>query len=274
MRNGLSKWVVGVLVLGGVITGWLISDYLIAPTKLNVLLIGTDSRQGEQTGRADAILVVHIDRSQSRLVLLSLPRDSRVELPGYGWHKINDATVLGGVPLLKTAVEKLLGVPVHNYICCDFEGFARFIDGLGGITIDVEKDMYHNDSPELAINLKKGRQRLTGNQALGYVRYRGDPLGDIARVDRQQKFLTALFTQGKKPASLVSLPVLATQLTDYVATDFTGSRLTVCLATLATMNQAQIRQETLPGMPAMIKGVSYWLLDQARIRSLVAENLR
>lgn len=269
------KLVIVLLVLGGSISGyWMASGYFGVPEKMNILILGTDNRRGEQIGRTDVILVVHLDRSQSKAVLLSLPRDTRVDLPKYGWHKINDASVLGGIPLIKRTVQELLGIPVHHYILCDFKGFQQMIDSIGGITIDVEKDMVHDDMPELAIRLKKGRQHLTGQQTLGYVRYRGDALADIGRVERQQKFLFALLDEIKRPANIVDLPSAASKLLAHTETDIPPNRLAQLLALAITANKEQIQKETLPGTPAMIRGVSFWVVDNARTNSMVAKKLR
>ena len=127
--------------------------------------------------------------------MLSIPRDSRVKIDGHGWDKINHAYAYGGSKLSKSVVEKLLGIPIEYTVVMNFQGFVRMIDALGGVTIDVEKRMYYSDPYDddrgLYIDLHPGVQKLNGKAAIEYVRYR-DEEGDIGRVARQQKFLTAL----------------------------------------------------------------------------------
>jgi LCP family protein required for cell wall assembly len=178
------------------------------------LLVGSDSREGltaEQrkeyaTGnaagkRTDTIMLVHVSDSGGKPVLVSIPRDSYVPIPGYGSNKINAAYSFGGAKLLTQTVEQVTGLHVDGYLEIGFGGFSDIVDSLGGVHICVARDM--NDE-KAHINLKKGCQVLDGKNALGYVRARySDPLGDLGRANRQRQFLGAIMKQAATPATVL-----------------------------------------------------------------------
>ena len=170
-------------------------EVLPADGKLHVLIIGEDDglvAPGKSvTGRSDTLMVASYDPKSGDVSLLSIPRDTLVEIPGrVNQDKINHAFVFGGVDLTLRTVSKFLNMPLRYYVHVQTDGFRRIVDALGGVTIDVEKNMrYKDEAGDLYINLKQGEQVLTGKQAEGYVRYRLD--SDIKRTERQQKFIAA-----------------------------------------------------------------------------------
>ena len=178
----------------------------------NVLLVGSDARTGltpEQrrklgTGtaegkRTDSIMVLHIGGDKP--TLMSIPRDSYVDIPGHAKNKINAAFSIGDAPLLIRTVEQNTGIHIDNYMEIGFGGFASVVDTVGGVRICVARDM---DDPKAHIDLKKGCQMMDGATALGYVRARySDPEGDIGRAKRQRQFLGALMGKISSPANLL-----------------------------------------------------------------------
>ncbi len=237
------------------------------PESFTVLLLGTDARPGEKVGRTDSIIVANVDGEKKRIALLSIPRDTRVEIPGHGTDKINAAAVYGGPALTCETVSNLIGMPVQYYALARWEGFKNIVDVLGGVTIDVERNMYHYDSSDgrqYAINLRKGVQRLDGDKALQYVRFRGDALGDIGRTERQLKFLKALAGEVMQPVTLVKLPRLVPEINKSVETNM-GFKQMLALARAARyFDQAEIVTQTLPGRFLDLRGVSYWYVDPAQ----------
>ena len=179
----------------------------------NYLLVGSDSRDGLtaaqkkklHTGtfegqRTDSIMLVHRS-SSGRSVIVSLPRDSYVPIPGYGSNKINAAYAIGGPRLLVATVEQVTGLHVDGYIEVGLGGFANVVDALGGVEICVP---FHMDDPKAHINLRKGCQVLDGPNALGYVRARySDPRGDIGRAQRQRQFLGAVMKKTATPSTVL-----------------------------------------------------------------------
>jgi LCP family protein required for cell wall assembly len=180
----------------------------------NYLLVGSDSRAGltkEQrkkyaTGnaagnRTDTIMLVHVSESGGKPVMVSLPRDSYVPIPGHNSNKINAAYSIGGPKLLTATVENVTGIHIDGYVEIGLGGFASVVDSVGGVYLCVPRNM---KDPKAGIDLKKGCQTLGGADALGYVRSRyEDPLGDIGRAARQRQFLGALMKQAATPATVL-----------------------------------------------------------------------
>lgn len=239
--------------------------------RLNFLLLGSDARTGETRARADTVIFAAADTDGKWLALLSIPRDTRVEIPGHGRDRINAATVYGGPELACDTVARLLGQPIDYYVMTNYEGFKEIVDILGGVTIDVEKDMYHYDPQEggrYTINLKKGVQRLNGEQALMYVRYRGDPLGDIARVQRQQKFLMALADEIMQPATIIKLPRLIPVIKRCVETNMPLSKMLALARMARQLDDVQIVTATLPGFLSDYD--PFWHVDLRQAREVAA----
>ncbi|HET7399930.1 MAG TPA: LCP family protein [Intrasporangium sp.] len=180
----------------------------------NFLLVGSDSRSGlteeqkkrfgatdAEGKRTDSIILVHVPAGSGKAVMVSLPRDSYVPIPGYGRNKINAAYPLGGPRLLVETVEAVSGLRVDGYLEIGFGGFASIVDALGGVDICVP---FRMKDPEAGIDLQKGCQTLNGADALGFVRTRHtDPRGDLGRADRQRQFLSAVMKKALTPSTVL-----------------------------------------------------------------------
>jgi len=243
--------------------------------QLNFLLLGSDARAGETRARADTIIFAAANTREKRLALLSIPRDTYVEIPGHGRDRVNVATVYGGPDLARDTIARLLDQRIDYYVMTNYEGFKEIVDILGGVTIDVEKNMYHYDPQDggrYTINLRKGLQRLNGEQALMYVRYRGDALGDIARVQRQQKFLLALADEIMKPANIVKLPRLIPAIKRCVETDMPLTRMLALARMVRDVEDVQIVAATLPGFLSDYD--PYWHVDPRQAKEVAARLIR
>lgn len=199
------------------------------------LLVGSDSRAGltdEQVGelatgteaeaggqRTDTILLLHVPSGGGPSVLVSLPRDSFVQIPGTGDNKLNAAFAFGGPQLLVETVEGETGIGIDSYVETGFAGFASVVDALGGVEVELEQPL---SDPAAGIDLPAGRQELTGPQALGFVRSRQtDATGDLARVQRQRQLLGGIVDETLNPALLLNPPRA------YRTADAGGAGLTV-----------------------------------------------
>ena len=246
---------------------------VVAKNRINILVLGVDER-ADDVGRSDTSFVVTLDTEDKKITVLSIPRDSRVKIAGHGWDKFNHAFAFGGLPLSKSTAENLLGVSIHYTVTIDFKGFMRMIDALGGITIDVEKRMRYSDPYDddggLVIDLYPGVQRLSGKEAIKYVRYR-DEEGDIGRVARQQKFLKALLKELASPQTVVRLPELAKEFYGAVKTDMPLSKILKLLPAVQEAASSGLATATVPGAPLWIKEVSYWQPNITELRLKVAQ---
>lgn len=188
---------------------------------LNILIIGTDSR-GEDRGRSDSLMVAHYDQKRKQLKLISIMRDSYVDIPGYGKDKINAAYSYGGIELVRKTLKENFDLPIEYYVTINFDHFKEAIDNLfpKGVTIDAEKDL---DLDQVFI--KAGKQKMDGNTLLQYSRFREDEEGDFGRIRRQQQVLSAISQQVTNVTSLSKLPKTTGKLLGYVDTNLSESTI-------------------------------------------------
>ncbi len=241
--------------------------------RLNVLLLGNDARSGETMARSDTIILASVDPKSKQMSLLSIPRDTRVNIPRHGWDKINSASVYGGTDMSMKVVSDLLGIPIKYYVQVNFNGFKDIVDALGGVTLDVEQDMNHYDPEDggiYSINLKKGVQRLDGDKALQYVRYRDYAMGDIDRTAHQQKFLVALAKEMLQPSTILKLPALVPEINKYVKTNLSVGDMMTLASAGKKLENGSIVAQTLPGRPINIDGGSYWGVDPDEAKQMLA----
>ena len=248
---------------------------------VTVLLLGSDS--GIEGGRrADTMILFSVDKQTGRIGALSIPRDTRVQIPGRsGYDRINAAHAYGGPKLAVRTVEELLGVTVNYFVSIDYAGFERIVDTLGGVVIDVEKPMRYTDHAQgLYIDLRPGVQLLKGREALQYVRYRGDGLGDVSlvdpaageyagRVQRQLRFVQALFKQAVSTKGLANAPELISELRSAVVTDMPIDEAVRLALALRSVGVGDLHTAILPGVSETVGGASYWVMDRAKAREVV-----
>lgn len=242
------------------------------PKRFNVLILGVDERPGD-IGRSDTMILVSIGE-EGQPLMISIPRDTRVEIPGYGYDKINHAYVYGGPELSVQVVSHLLKVPVDGYVIIDLDVFERAVNALGGVPINVEQRMYYKDpEQDLVIDLQPGQQRLSGDKAMQYVRYRADGLGDLGRVERQQKFLKALAKEAMSPKNILRLPAVANEVFNSVESDMSLPELLKALTAAIKTYGNGINGTALPGRADYIDEISYYLPDQSALDGLISEAL-
>jgi LCP family protein required for cell wall assembly len=164
----------------------------------NILILGSDKRasEPEDPGRSDTTILLRLDPDQNAIALMSIPRDLKVEIPGYGTEKFNAAYTYGGPRLTLRVVKELTGLPINHVVNVDYLGFVRAVDAIDCVYVDVDRRYYHSNlgvppSEQYAeINVQPGYQLLCGKKALQYVRYRHTDT-DLVRAARQQDFLSA-----------------------------------------------------------------------------------
>lgn len=226
----------------------------------NWLLVGSDSRAGlskedadrlmageldDSVGRTDTIMVVHIPRFGGDATMLSLPRDSWVDIPGNGMNKLNQAFSIGGPALLQQTVEQATGIHLDHYAEIGFGGFSNVVDAVGGVEMCLDEPL---DDPMAGIKLQAGCQELDGPTALGYVRSRyTSARGDLDRVERQRKFLAGLSKKIKSPGTLLN-PIKGLKVADSLSANMhvnEGDHVWH-LASLGLAMAGGAKQETVP----------------------------
>lgn len=248
---------------------------LVSKDKATVMIMGVDKRN-DDVGRSDTLMVATLDPEKNQAALLSIPRDTRVKIKGYGYDKINAAYAYGDRKLTQSTVESLIGAKIDHYIVIDVHGFTKIIDALGGVDIDVEKRMYYEDPWDddggLYIDLQPGMQHMDGKTAITYVRYR-DEEGDIGRIRRQQKFMKAVMDKLVSPAIIPRLPSMVSAMYDAVETDMSISELLSFMGTLQEAKNNGLKSEMLPGKPVYIDDISYWIPNISKTRQILANTL-
>jgi len=253
------------------------TDEYIKGGKLNILLLGIDAgtigaKEEYNRHRSDTMMVISIDRDEKNVKVLSIPRDTRVKIPGVGIQKINAAMAYGGPDLAVKTVKDFLGVPIHNYVVVNYQGFRDIIDAIGGVEIDIEKPMKYTDKAGgLYIDIKAGHQILNGQKAEEYVRFREYPEGDVGRVKAQQKFLKALSEALLKPSTILKLPKIIEAVQQNVETDMEP----LAIASLGNLGR-QLKSENLkmyilPGEGKYISGISYFIPYQNEMYKVIDE---
>ena len=246
-----------------------------SPSAMNLLVLGSDRREGEEEepSRSDTIILVHVDPDQDYLSLLSLPRDLRVDVPGHGLNKINYAYAVGGAALAIKTVEQLTGVDIDHYLEVDFKAFRDITDSLGGVYVDVDR-RYYNDNPAYElIKLAPGYQRLNGDDALDYVRFRRDLNLDFGRMERQQTFLGAMREQAMGWDLPFRLPALIRSLFSNITTDLGTNDIVELAYWGIRLDGDRIRRIALVGAADELNGVAYVFVDQEALVEAVTDFL-
>jgi len=249
--------------------------------KLNVAVFGVD-KDGTRT---DVAFVAHYDSEQESVSLISVPRDTRVNVcdevedllgGSYGVTKFNAVHAYGGKDHGPEAailqLEDLLGISIDHYVKVDFEALVEIVDAVGGVEVDVPQDMYWDmsDTGDITINLKKGLQTLDGDHALQLVRFRRYAEGDVGRIQVQQLFLKALAEKVLSTESIVTnLGDYIKVMYKYVDTDISMADALKYANYITKLDMEKISMETLPGAGQYVGGVSYFIHDPVATREMV-----
>lgn len=245
----------------------------------NILILGID--EGDPANplsgkQSDTVIVAALNHANGMMNLLSIPGDTLVDIPGRKTKdKISRAYYYGGTQLAVRATEDFLQAPIHHFIVIDPPVFTQIVDVLGGVDVYVESDMNYEDAyAGFKINLKKGYQHLGGEEAAQYVRYRGDELGDIGRVQRQQKFLKLIYAKAIDVDTIVKLPEIMDLINRNVTTSMAVLDTAKIAKNLKGFQPDLMKTKMLPGNFQTERGESVWIADQEKIDRLLDEIYR
>lgn len=242
--------------------------------RINILLLGLDDgdeSNPESPRRSDTMILASINKEDGSVSLLSIPRDTRVLIPGHkDFDKIAHAYFYGGPQLAVRTVENFLQQPVHHYIALNWQTFIRLVDVVGGVNLYVERDMhYHDPYANLNISLQKGYQRLDGHKAGEYVRFRSDELGDIGRVQRQQKFIKAWCNEALNSGIIFKISEIIKIAEENIQTDMPATEIIKVAYNIKWLTVSNVHIEMLPGRFATVGGLSYWAPDTEQVAKVV-----
>ena len=232
---------------------------------VNIMLLGTDVNFLDKgPARSDTIKIISVDLVKPSLAILSVPRDTWVEIPGHGQGKINGAYEHGGadeqsrIDMARSVIGGLLSdlsgekIDIPYYVRIQTGGLVKIVDALGGVEVTVEKQMDYDDNYQnLYIHLKPGRQVLNGREAMGYVRFRHDAEGDYARMRRQDQFIRDLVAQVMKPENKENLPRLLGPILSMMKTNLSINDLLALRHVVNVIGMRGIYSVQLPTVPSM-----------------------
>ncbi len=259
------------------------SDEEFMSKRTNILVLGIDqSVEREDWGsfRTDTILLVSIDFSDNDVCMVSIPRDSYVKLytangnlvdPASPLDKINSAFSEGGgaqkkgFEYIMTTIEQLMGINVDYYCAFNMNVVKELVNAMGGVDYDVDVEVHMNGR-----TLSPGFQHLDGQGVLDYCRQRKGS-SDIARIDRQQRMLTAILEQLKSTNQIVNLPSIYTAVQDNIMTNLSFKQISSLSLVALRMDMSQLSRYTIEGKAADISGRSCWCIKAAKLEELVKD---
>lgn len=221
------------------------------PSKpMSFVILGSDNRVETGSMNTDVMIVAVANPETKKVTMVSIPRDTRVKIPGYrDYHKINSVFANGeaerrkaernnqiptedGISLTKKTLNEILGIPIDHYVAIDFDGFKAVIDELGGVEVNVDRKLVYDDpTDDTHINLSPGLQILNGEQALGYVRHRHDNRGtkyyssDYDRNRRQQEVIKAIVDKAGSLEGLTKVFTVMDVGAKHIHTDFSKDQI-------------------------------------------------
>ncbi|HLR52108.1 MAG TPA: LCP family protein [Candidatus Avamphibacillus sp.] len=232
---------------------------------INLLLLGVDERAGDK-GRSDTMILLSLNPKTNSLVMLSIPRDTRIYIPGHGMDKINHAYAYGGVPLSLQTVEDTFNIPINFYALVNMEGFEDGIDAIGGINV-YNKQAFTQDG----IKFKEGNIHLNGTEALSYIRMRkNDPQGDIGRNERQREVVQAAINEAASFTTITKIGEILNILGGNVETNLHMDELQqLFLGYRNTRNN--IKSLELKGSGQTISGIWYYIVSDTEFNRITTE---
>ncbi|PAV31000.1 transcriptional regulator LytR [Virgibacillus profundi] len=232
---------------------------------LNILLLGVDQREGDK-GRSDTMILMSLNPNTDSMAMVSIPRDTYVNIPGRGMDKINHAYAFGDVELAVQTVEEAFDLPVHFYSKVNMEGFKQGIDAIGGVTVTNDQAFSQGGS-----NFSEGQIQLNGEQALSYIRMRkNDPRGDLGRNERQRNVVQAAIKEGASFSSITKVGEILNILGDNVNTDLNMDRMqTMFSGYRGTIGNTKTLE--ISGSGKMINGGWYYIVPDSEFNRITTE---
>jgi polyisoprenyl-teichoic acid--peptidoglycan teichoic acid transferase len=226
---------------------------------INVLLLGVDERSGDK-GRSDTMIVASLNPTTHSMLMTSIPRDTRVEIPGRsGYSKINAAYAYGNEELAVKTVEKYLNIDIPYYVKVNMEGLSSLVDAVGGVT--VNNDISWTGFP-------KGTLNLDGKKALAYARMRHeDPRGDFGRNLRQRHVISGVMDKGKSLSSVTNIENILKAVGGNVTTNLSFDNMKRLVSDYESCRVNITNYET-KGTPKYLDGVSWVLVTDQEFQNV------
>lgn len=258
-----------------------LTDRIAPEDPFYMLLIGTDGREDGEPERSDTLILARINPADGSAALISIPRDTRVYLEGYGYQKINAAYAYGdmermegntdtsGAKLAIETVSEFAGVDISSFAQIDFSGFKEVVDALGGVEVDVPVDIIGDTDAE-GPDVYAGEQVLNGDQALVFCRSRAFEIGDYQRQANQRTFLQALAKQvlASDPLTIAST---VTKAAEMVTTNMDVNEIIAVASSMQGLKESDIHTYTVPSSGGISPDDQLWyeLTIESEWRALI-----
>ncbi|WP_102692408.1 LCP family protein [Rummeliibacillus pycnus] len=261
-------------------------DVTFSKDPVSILLLGIeDYSSKKKDGRADTQIVLTLDPNTKEMNMVTIPRDTRVKIENAGEytgiHKINsaytygDITGYGAAKLQVETTEKLLNIPIDHFIAVNFEAFRDTVDALGGVTIDIkegfwEKNIYDNKK----IIFKKGKAKLSGEEALAFVRMRKRSVDvTYSRDERQRQFLKATIDQAMTAGTIFKVGQLSDILGKNIETDLSMDDLYTLQKQYSNLKSLSINSIEMKGVDQRVDNIDYYIPEEKNLYE-VSKTLR
>ena len=240
------------------------------------LLLGVDSldQKHAESTRSDVIMIGNLNFDQGKIHLISIPRDTRTIIAGRKRkEKINHSFAYGGSELTLKTVNNLLGTDIKNYITVDYSFIKGVVNSVGGVKVDIPIDMDYDDEwdkPPLHIHFKQGLQKLNGNDAIKFLRFRhGYKENDLDRVKAQRNFVKALANKIKSPRGVLGIPAIINTYKKHADTNMEFSEVVKLGLAARKLDLSDISSDTIEGSPKYIGKISYFLMNEEKTDDLL-----
>lgn len=237
---------------------------------INILLLGVDQREHD-VGRSDTMILMSLNPRTNKIVMVSIPRDTYVDIPSVGMDKINHAYAFGGVDLSVKTVEKAFDLPIHFYVKVNMQGFKQGVDALGGVTV-TNDDAFSQGGETFST----GEIHLSGEEALKYIRMRKQDLrGDLGRNERQRSVIKSAMDKAASFSSITKVSDILTILGDNVTTNFNMKKMQTLFSDYRDTRK-NIETIEISGSGDTIDGIWYYIVpdeEMNRITQTIKEHM-
>jgi polyisoprenyl-teichoic acid--peptidoglycan teichoic acid transferase len=239
----------------------------------SILVMGTDSLFPKDLkgwrGRSDLMVLLLINKSQNLVSLLSIPRDTKIQLSKFKISRINSANTVGGYTLSKRAVQKLLKLKVNHFVLLNLAGFKEVLDSIGPIKIYVHKKMsYHDYSQDLHIEIEAGMNQMDSQELINFLRYRSKEEGDIGRIKRQQMFFRAALRKLIEPEIIFRIPSILQKANSLFLTDMKFQEMFNLVIYLRSLKKSAYKTYIVPGDFALD---GTWIVNYEELNDLMVK---
>jgi LCP family protein required for cell wall assembly len=235
---------------------------------INTLVLGVNE------GLSDIMMVIRYNKENNKIAVISVPRDTKVKLPGIMEGKINAVLKQeDGAALVLKTVGGLLDIPIHHYVRIGLNGAERIVDTIGGVKINVPIPMHYEDpTQDLYIHINAGVQVLKGKDAVHFIRYRsGYADADLGRIKAQHEFVKAFVDKLTSPSILPKVFNILNTMSNHVKTNLEQTEIAKYAMEVKKVKLDNIMQYTVPGKGLKISGIDYFIHDQEKLDTMLEE---